>query len=1358
MKNESINSYGKMLLFTTACIAVDIVGSLIARFYDVPLWMDCIGTCFAAYAFGPVAGMLVGVTTNIILWIVKGTVVWYLIPAAVVGLTVGIAARKKWFEDFYHTMVIATLTTILVVATAIPVNFIFNGARTGNAWGNALVDFFLERRYGVFSYLIGQFYVDFFDKTLTIIFLFLVIHFRRKLKEDKDSHTSTNEMVDNLQDDIINRDRDKAKRIHDAVEEATEQIRKEDEKAVEDAEKIKTMTKIVILLLIPSLIIGSLKINVSAADDPQIVNDYGAYIQTVYDNRNGLPCGEANDICQTPDGVLWIGTYAGLYRYSGKEFRPMTQFESVRNVNCLYTDYEGRVWIGTNDSGVALMIDGEIIDVIDTEDGLPSNSIQCIHEDSRGDYYIGTTEGVVVYTLSEGLDKANEFLTISNPVSIDADEFKYTYIVDSTGAVYVIEDRKIVQKLVSSNKAYTAVQVESMSEIYIATSNNTIEKYAYNLNGLVLEEEYPCEGLSNIRRIVVKKDTEDKFFCADNGVAYVDANDEYHLLNTNEFNNSIENMIVDYQGNLWFTSSRLGLLKFSRSAVSDIFTSSGTGKAVTNAVCEWQGNMYCGTDQGLAVIDDKEKVSVYNSLTDYFSGDRIRSMCVDDDDNLWICVYKKGVYKVSNTGAVGRSGIIVTQVGQSAEDAIKEMENPDNTNGPIEEITVDDEVVDETAVEDAGTGTIAIEEDYFDAYEGIYYQQGEYAVTEYTEANGLFGSKARVVIKLNDGKVAAAGDGGVTIFAKDGTVTNVEGMEYLAQVLCLCQDSDGRIYAGTDGSGIVVIKDGIIERKITSEGGLSSDVILKVVPSLDGKFFFVITSNELDLLYKDGTIKGINNFPYYNNYDVVEGTNGKIYVSGSSGVYVVNLSDVLENRYGMQYDLLNVEWGFISSLTANASNYLNQDEQYYVCSNQGIYSFNLNDYKPGNQNYRMQIAAVYVDGNPVKIERDGALLIQRESEKLVIVPEVINYTLDDPYVSYMLEGFDKEPTILPLKDLTEVTYTNLRSGDYAFVISVLSSDKATIMEEIKYDTTKEMAIQDTQIFMVYLVIGAALISAWITALIVATWVRETIKKQKEQIEFVEKQVKMGNETIMTIARALDARDPNTAHHSERVAIYSVLIAEQLGMDKEKIESLRKTALLHDIGKIGIPDEILKKPKGLTDEQYGIMKTHVTKGAEILSNLTSVDGVVEGALYHHEKYDGTGYVKGLKGEEIPLNGRIIGVADAFDAMTANRVYRQQLDIGYVLNEFEKFKGKQFDPQIADILLNLIHTGVIDLEKLYPPRPKDPDSEEKKEESKEETKPEEKKEENKVETSDKADNKAEEKTEEKTEEKADEKEGK
>ena len=226
-----------------------------------------------------------------------------------------------------------------------------------------------------------------------------------------------------------------------------------------------------------------------------------------------------------------------------------------------------------------------------------------------------------------------------------------------------------------------------------------------------------------------------------------------------------------------------------------------------------------------------------------------------------------------------------------------------------------------------------------------------------------------------------------------------------------------------------------------------------------------------------------------------------------------------------------------------------------------------------------------------------------------------------------------------------------------------------------------------------------LLVIWITWNGMRRRMQKALERQAHEMALMEQKIQMGEETIIAIAKAVDAKDGRTSRHSHRVSQYSVMIAKEMGFDRKECENLRRAALMHDIGKIGIPDAILNKPSRLTDEEYAIMKSHVTRGAEILKDFTMIEHVVDGARYHHEKYDGTGYPDGLKGEEIPLYGRIIGVADAFDAMTANRIYRKQMDFGYVFNEMKNGRGTQFDPQIVDILLRLIDEGKIDLNKLY-----------------------------------------------------------
>ena len=195
-------------------------------------------------------------------------------------------------------------------------------------------------------------------------------------------------------------------------------------------------------------------------------------------------------------------------------------------------------------------------------------------------------------------------------------------------------------------------------------------------------------------------------------------------------------------------------------------------------------------------------------------------------------------------------------------------------------------------------------------------------------------------------------------------------------------------------------------------------------------------------------------------------------------------------------------------------------------------------------------------------------------------------------------------------------------------------------------------------------------------------------------ERAQKIEEMSFQTIQTLANAIDAKDPYTKGHSTRVSQYSVMIAEELGWEPDRINDLRYAALLHDIGKIGVPDSILNNPKRLTDVEYDIIKSHTTMGSEILRNRTMIRSAENVALCHHERYDGRGYPLGLKGAEIYEEARIVAVADAFDAMNSNRIYRKSCEPEYIQHELEKCRGTQFDPEYADIFLMLMRAGRLD----------------------------------------------------------------
>ncbi len=197
---------------------------------------------------------------------------------------------------------------------------------------------------------------------------------------------------------------------------------------------------------------------------------------------------------------------------------------------------------------------------------------------------------------------------------------------------------------------------------------------------------------------------------------------------------------------------------------------------------------------------------------------------------------------------------------------------------------------------------------------------------------------------------------------------------------------------------------------------------------------------------------------------------------------------------------------------------------------------------------------------------------------------------------------------------------------------------------------------------------------------------EIIDKHIEQNQMTER---FTLQMVTALARTVDAKDSYTNGHSQRVADYSKEIARRLNKNAEFQRRIYYMGLLHDIGKIGIPDYIINKTAKLNDEEFHTIKSHPVIGAEVLQSITEMPNLYFGARWHHERYDGRGYPDGLKGDEIPLEARIIAVADVYDAMTSKRSYRDVLPQDVVREEMEKAKRTQLDPYIANIMLDMIN---------------------------------------------------------------------
>ncbi len=185
-------------------------------------------------------------------------------------------------------------------------------------------------------------------------------------------------------------------------------------------------------------------------------------------------------------------------------------------------------------------------------------------------------------------------------------------------------------------------------------------------------------------------------------------------------------------------------------------------------------------------------------------------------------------------------------------------------------------------------------------------------------------------------------------------------------------------------------------------------------------------------------------------------------------------------------------------------------------------------------------------------------------------------------------------------------------------------------------------------------------------------------------------------SVRMLAAAIDAKDPYTRGHSERVARYAIAIGKNLNLSEKDMRDLRISALLHDVGKIGIDDRILRKPGALSDDEFEVMKQHPAKGAAIMSGVAQLIEIVPGMKYHHEKWSGGGYPDNLKEDEIPMQARIIAIADTFDAMTTNRPYQKAMELAYVVEKVKSFAGSRFDPRVVDAFAKAVKRGDIVIE--------------------------------------------------------------
>ena len=974
----------------------------------------------------------------------------------------------------------------------------------------------------------------------------------------------------------------------------------------------KRIPLIITLVLFAICVLTQSMIPVNTADAEEIENDRG-FTAILYDNGSGLPTLEANAVAQTNIGFVWIGGYSGLVRYDGIEFRHFDPSSGISNVNCLYVDSKDRLWIGTNDSGLAVRQMAQFR-FWGREEGLRSLSVRALCEDGKGNIITATTDGLAA------IDPEGELHSITDPRIIGRyvrrlvrDEDGVIYGCTADSCVFVMEDLTITAFYESDELGLGDVlcvlpEGSEKGMAYLGTGGSQIVRVNL-LQGMKDREKLIVAPLERINDILISSDGK-MWVCASNGLGYFDETGRFTELSNYPMNNSITSVTEDGEGNLWFTSSRQGVMKVVRSPFVDITGISGLDRVVANTTCVYQGDLYIGTDVGLQLLDGDYRKKE-NVLTGLLNGVRIRSIKADSAGNLWLCAY------------TGDMGLV------------------------------------------------------------CYHGDGTYDI--FNEASGLISSKIRTISELSDGTIAVAMSGGVNLL-KDGKVVAAYGKEEgltNTEILCVSQGDGDSLYIGSDGGGLYILKDGEL-RRMGLDDGLRSQVVMQIHHDPQRGVYWIITSNSIAYM-RDEEITSLSNFPYASNFDMQLDDQGGAWILSSNGIYFVNGDKLMEDE-NLVYSFYDIYSGLPGIATSNSRNYLSPDGILYIASGSGVSSININTAREGKNDAQLVVPFVEIDGREVYVHIGDTITLPASCKRVTIHGYAMTYQ-HNPQVSYYLEGFDDHRTTVSRHQMEPVTYTNLGSGEYTFHMAIIDIMTGEAVNEIAVKIIKEKAFYEQVWFWVAVAVAVVLAAIVAVRAYTKRKMDKLIRKEKEQQAFI-------SQMIQAFAKSIDLKDHYTNGHSFRVADYTRKIAEKMGYSESEVERIYEIGLMHDIGKVTIPDGVLNKPGKLTDEEYVIMKQYAINGYDILKGVEIAPDLALGAGFHHERFDGRGYPFGKAADEIPPVAQMIAVADTFDAMHSTRVYRKKLEMADIVAELKRVSGTQLNPDYVNALLALIEEGKID----------------------------------------------------------------
>ena len=376
-------------------------------------------------------------------------------------------------------------------------------------------------------------------------------------------------------------------------------------------------------------------------------------------------------------------------------------------------------------------------------------------------------------------------------------------------------------------------------------------------------------------------------------------------------------------------------------------------------------------------------------------------------------------------------------------------------------------------------------------------------------------------------------------------------------------------------------------------------------------------------------------------------------MSGQEQILSESFSDFMEFSF-LQLDFYEILINGISQITTNSWNEIDNYGTLYISCNPTVVSIDLEN--PFINKHHLRTVITYIEIDDQKYYKDlDTIIVPSGAERLTI-------------------------------HFANLTYINNKASTITLI-----GENAYGTENSEINTIKVSKL--TYWYKTYIARTIYIISG----IGVLTYVMFSYfnLRMKEEIKKKEEYRNITHQAITAIASTIDAKDTYTNGHSIRVADYSLMIGKRMGYTTEQLEELYYTALLHDIGKLGIPDAILKKTSRLTSDEFQVIQSHPEMGVTILKDITMIQDLARGAKFHHERYDGGGYPNHLVGEDIPLIARIICIADAFDAMTSKRSYSTDGTLDWVIGEIKQCTNKQFDPKIVTVFIDILENNEITL---------------------------------------------------------------